>query len=57
MIRVLRVGPGSIGCANVAQMSERGSFEIAGGVDCDPQKIGRDIAIPCTGSPLSGVLL
>src|SRR5262245_59375145 len=43
MIRVLHIGLGSIGAAVAQQILDRKGFQIAGAVDLDPQKVGRDV--------------
>jgi 4-hydroxy-tetrahydrodipicolinate reductase len=42
-VRVLHVGLGPIGAAIVRQVAERRGLKIAGAVDIDPGKIGRDV--------------
>ncbi|HSC25842.1 MAG TPA: hypothetical protein VLD67_01130 [Vicinamibacterales bacterium] len=42
-IKVLHFGLGPIGCGIVRQVAERKGFKIAGAVDIDPAKIGRDL--------------
>ena len=42
-IRVLQVGLGPIGIGVLRQVIERQGFELAGAVDIDPEKIGRDV--------------
>lgn len=42
-IRVLHFGLGPIGCAVARQLAERKTFRLVGGVDIDPNKIGRDV--------------
>jgi 4-hydroxy-tetrahydrodipicolinate reductase len=42
-IRVLHFGLGPIGCAVARQLAERKAFRIVGGVDTDPNKVGRDV--------------
>ncbi|MGH9381230.1 MAG: NAD(P)H-dependent amine dehydrogenase family protein [Thermoanaerobaculia bacterium] len=42
-IRVLQIGLGPIGVAVARQIVGRDGFELVGGVDPDPQKVGRDL--------------
>jgi 2,4-diaminopentanoate dehydrogenase len=42
-IRVLHVGLGPIGAGVVRQVASRNGFKIAGAVDVDPAKVGRDL--------------
>lgn len=42
-IRVVHFGLGPVGAAIVKQVAERPGFKIAGGIDIDPAKIGRDV--------------
>jgi hypothetical protein len=42
-IRVLAVGLGPIGCAVVRQVAVRRGFQLVGGIDVDPAKLGRDL--------------
>jgi 2,4-diaminopentanoate dehydrogenase len=42
-IRVLHVGLGPIGAGVVRQVASRNGFKIAGAVDVDPSKVGRDL--------------
>lgn len=42
-IRVMHIGLGPIGAAVAAQVSVRPGFQIVGGVDLDPAKVGRDL--------------
>ena len=42
-IRVIQYGLGPIGCATAKLIDERDGLELVGGVDIDPQKIGRDL--------------
>ena len=46
-IRVLQVGLGPIGVAVARQIVARRGYELVGGVDVDPRKIGRDVAELC----------
>ncbi len=42
-IRVMHYGLGPIGCGIVRQVAERAGFKPVGGIDIDPQKVGRDL--------------
>src|SRR5690348_3365438 len=42
-IRVVHFGLGPIGAAIVKQVAERPGFKIAGAIDIDPVKAGRDL--------------
>ncbi len=42
-IRVMHYGLGPIGCGIVRQVAERPGFKPVGGIDIDPQKLGRDL--------------
>jgi 4-hydroxy-tetrahydrodipicolinate reductase len=42
-IRVVHFGLGPIGAAIVKQVAARGAFTIAGAIDIDPAKVGRDL--------------
>jgi len=42
-LRIIQFGLGPIGCAMARHIIERGELELAGGVDIDPAKVGRDI--------------
>ena len=42
-IRVLHFGLGPIGAAIVRQIATRRGFRVVGGVDVDPDKVGRDV--------------
>jgi hypothetical protein len=42
-VRVIQVGLGPIGSAVARQVVERAGLELVGGVDVDPEKIGRDV--------------
>ncbi len=46
-IRLLQVGLGPIGASIARQVGERAGFELAGGVDLDPGKVGRDLGDLC----------
>ena len=46
-IRVLQVGLGPIGASIARQVGERAGFELVGGVDLDPGKVGRDLGPVC----------
>ena len=46
-IRVLQVGLGPIGMAVARQLAARRGFELVGGVDIDPAKVGRDVGQVC----------
>ena len=46
-IRVLQVGLGPIGVAVARQLLDRRGFELVGGVDLDPAKVGRDLGEVC----------
>jgi 4-hydroxy-tetrahydrodipicolinate reductase len=46
-IKVLHIGLGPIGAAVVRQVASRKGFRIAGGVDIDPAKAGRDLGEVC----------
>ena len=46
-IRVLQVGLGPIGIAVARQLLDRPGFELVGGVDLDPTKVGRDLGEVC----------
>lgn len=46
-IRVLQVGLGPIGVGVLRQIVDRGGFELAGAVDIDPGKIGKDVGEVC----------
>lgn len=61
-IRVLQVGLGPIGASIARQVGARAGFELAGGVDLDPGKVGRDLGPICgmgseTGISVSGDLV
>ena len=52
-IRVVHFGLGPIGAGIVKQLAERKGFRIAGAVDIDPAKIGRDLGdVAGVGRPL-----
>jgi len=42
-IRVLQYGLGPIGCAMARHILERSGLELVGGVDVDPNKVGKDL--------------
>jgi hypothetical protein len=42
-IRVMHFGLGPIGAAVVRQVATRPGFTVVGGIDIDPQKVGRDL--------------
>jgi 4-hydroxy-tetrahydrodipicolinate reductase len=42
-IKVVQYGLGPIGCQSVEYLVERGCFELVGGIDADPQKVGLDL--------------
>src|SRR5262245_61959599 len=42
-IRVMHFGLGPIGAAIVKQVAQRPGFQIVGGIDIDPVKVGRDV--------------
>lgn len=42
-IRIIQYGLGPIGSAVARHVTERAGFELVGGVDIDPAKIGRDV--------------
>lgn len=42
-LRVIQFGLGPIGCAMVRAVMERGEFEVVGGVDVAPDKVGKDL--------------
>lgn len=46
-IRVLQVGLGPIGASIARQVGMRSGFELVGGVDLDPEKVGRDLGPIC----------
>lgn len=46
-IRVLQVGLGPIGAGVARQVAARPGFELVGGVDVDPDKVGRDLGEVC----------
>ncbi|MEP7010967.1 MAG: dihydrodipicolinate reductase [Acidobacteriota bacterium] len=46
-IRVLQVGLGPIGASIARQIGARSGFELVGGVDLDPGKVGRDLGPIC----------
>ena len=46
-IRVLQVGLGPIGASIARQVGHRAGFELVGGVDLDPEKVGRDLGPIC----------
>lgn len=46
-IRVLQVGLGPIGASIARQIAARAGFELVGGVDLDPGKVGRDLGPTC----------
>ncbi len=46
-IRVLQVGLGPIGVAVARQLVARRGYELVGGIDLDPAKIGRDLGEAC----------
>jgi 4-hydroxy-tetrahydrodipicolinate reductase len=46
-IRVLQVGLGPIGVAVARQILARRGYELVGGVDLDPAKVGRDLGEVC----------
>jgi 4-hydroxy-tetrahydrodipicolinate reductase len=46
-IRVLQVGLGPIGASIARQVGVRAGFELVGGVDLDPGKVGRDLGPVC----------
>src|SRR5687768_15115303 len=52
-IRVVHFGLGPIGAGIVKQVAERKGFKIAGAVDIDPAKVGKDLAeVAGAGRPL-----
>ena len=46
-IRVLQVGLGPIGVGVLRQIVDRKGFELAGAVDIDPAKVGKDVGEVC----------
>lgn len=42
-IRVVHFGLGPIGCGIVRQVAERKGFKPVGGIDIDPEKVGKDL--------------
>ena len=46
-IRVLQVGLGPIGVAVARQILDRRGYELVGGIDLDPAKVGRDLGQVC----------
>ena len=46
-IRVVQLGLGPIGQACVRELSRRSTIDLAGGVDVDPTKVGRDLGEVC----------
>lgn len=54
-IRVLQVGLGPIGASIARQVAARAGFELVGGVDLDPGKIGRDLGPICSMGKVIGV--
>ena len=42
-IRVMHFGLGPIGAAVVRQVAARSGFKVVGGIDIDPEKVGRDL--------------
>ncbi len=42
-IRVMHLGLGPIGCGIVRQVAERKGFKPVGGIDIDPEKVGKDL--------------
>jgi 2,4-diaminopentanoate dehydrogenase len=51
-IRVIVVGLGPIGAGVAAQIVAREGFELVGGVDVDPGKVGVDLGVVTGGHPL-----
>lgn len=43
MINVMHFGLGPIGTAVVRQIADHGGFKVVGGIDVDPEKVGRDV--------------
>ena len=46
-IRIVQLGLGPIGQACVRELARRPAIELAGGVDVDPAKVGRDLGEVC----------
>jgi 4-hydroxy-tetrahydrodipicolinate reductase len=46
-IRVIQLGLGPIGQACVRELARRSSIDLAGGVDVDPEMVGRDLGEVC----------
>jgi 4-hydroxy-tetrahydrodipicolinate reductase len=43
LIRIVQVGLGPIGCSILLELHRRDDYLIVGGIDQDPQKIGKDV--------------
>lgn len=46
-IRVVQIGLGPIGQSCVRVLAQKPGFELVGGVDIDPDKVGRDLGVVC----------
>ena len=56
-IRVLQVGLGPIGIAVARQLLDRRGFELVGGIDLDPAKVGRDLGEVCDLTESLGIVV
>ncbi|MFQ5811950.1 MAG: dihydrodipicolinate reductase, partial [Anaerolineae bacterium] len=56
-IRVVQFGLGPIGQACVKVLLQKPGLELVGGIDIDPQKVGRDIGKICGLNESLGVVV
>ena len=56
-IRVLQVGLGPIGVAVARQLVDRRGYELVGGIDLDPAKVGRDLGEACGLAEALGIVV